>query len=116
MTKSIGETVRDLRNRKGLTQKELATRLDCRQATIAGWESNKGRSPGKKLVKKVAEALEVSLDYLLNQKESNHFYIPCYAEVNSQNFIWSDQIIYDLEVVENEYRIGRFSLKILFLV
>ena len=66
---SIGHNIRELRIKKGLTQRELAKLLGCAQTTVAGWESLE-RLPRKNSLVKLTEILKVTLDYLLNMELS----------------------------------------------
>jgi putative transcriptional regulator len=61
------ENLKALRIKKGMTQKELATRLNVVRQTISKWE--KGLSvPDSELLIKLAEILEVSVSQLLGSK------------------------------------------------
>lgn len=61
---SLGESVRSLRHRLGISQEELAERADLHQTYIAGIEVG-GRNPTLKTVEKLARALQVSSAALL---------------------------------------------------
>jgi transcriptional regulator with XRE-family HTH domain len=56
-----GDLVLMARRRAGLTQRELAVRVECRQATIARWERG-ARQPSYEDVQAVARACELQLD------------------------------------------------------
>ncbi len=114
-TNSIGFRIRELRQKKGLTQTELARLIGCAQNTITEWEKRKGRAPGKKLLGKVAKILGVSIDYLLGVEKTDIVQVPCYGEVLSEEFIWEEgkEPDYCIEIPQSEYAPNRFSLKIL---
>lgn len=58
------ENLKTLRKKKGMTQEELAARLNVVRQTISKWE--KGLSvPDAELLTKLAEILEVSVSQLL---------------------------------------------------
>lgn len=66
----IGDRIRYLRARAGLTQDELAKRLDVARATVASWEINK-RTPDAEALKSLASVFDVTVDYLLELEEKD---------------------------------------------
>lgn len=109
---SIGQRIRELRQNRKISQVELARRIGCAQNTIAGWESNPARSPHKRFIGKVAQALNVSVDYLLDIKKTENTPIPCYGTFPSTGFAWSTEPQEYIDVAPGEYVIGRFAIKI----
>ncbi|MBK5493202.1 MULTISPECIES: helix-turn-helix domain-containing protein [Bacillus] len=63
--KLIGENVRFLRKKRGLTQEELAERINLQQAYIGGVERGE-RNISMLTLQKIADGLEVSPDLVLN--------------------------------------------------
>lgn len=63
------------REKKGWTQEYLAKQLSIEIGTLSGYERNY-RSPNLDMVKKIAEALSLSVDYLLglDDKENVHWW------------------------------------------
>ena len=60
----LGENIKTLRKNKGLTQEELATRLNVVRQTVSKWE--KGFSvPDADILQRIAEILEVDVKLLL---------------------------------------------------
>lgn len=59
-----GQVIRDLREKRGLTQKELAEKLALSDKTISKWENNKGL-PDIGIIAELAEVLGVSVAELL---------------------------------------------------
>ena len=53
-----------LRQQKGLSQSELAAKLDYSQATVSFWE-NGIKEPSAGAIRKIALLFDVSSDYLL---------------------------------------------------
>lgn len=53
-----------LRQRRGLTQRQLAARLDCSHVQVARWETGK-HEPTVATLRRLAEALEIKLEQLL---------------------------------------------------
>ncbi len=60
----IGQTIRDLRKEKGLSQEELAKLLFLSQDTISLWERGKSL-PESVAVVKLTKIFNVTSDYLL---------------------------------------------------
>lgn len=59
-----GKMIAELRKKQGLTQQQLADKLDLSNKTISKWESGNG-SPDISNLLVLAEALEISVDELL---------------------------------------------------
>lgn len=64
----FGKRLKKLRNDFNFTQQELANKVDVSRATIAGYET-KGKEPPYETLKKLASALECSVDYLLGNTD-----------------------------------------------
>lgn len=60
----IGQRLRDLRESRNLTQRDLAKRVDIHVNQLVKWEKNNA-TPGGDALYKLAKELEVSTDYLL---------------------------------------------------
>lgn len=58
--------IRELREAKGMQQKELAIDLSVSQPTISDWESGR-KIPSARSTKKLADYFDVSIDYLLGR-------------------------------------------------
>lgn len=54
-------TLKEFREKKGLSQTELANRVGLKQTTISQYESG-SRTPNLSMAKKLADVLEISLD------------------------------------------------------
>lgn len=68
----LQENIKNFRKERGLTQEELAIRVNVVRQTVSKWE--KGQSvPDADLLQKISEVLEVSVSQLLGQeKEMEH--------------------------------------------
>jgi transcriptional regulator with XRE-family HTH domain len=73
--RQIGEKIRKLRLTKGISQKELASHVGVTYQQIQNYEKGKSKIPVDRLIK-IAEALEVSLDYFLKEFDNNHDKVP----------------------------------------
>ena len=62
MAKEIGTKIKILRKVRGLTQQQLAEKLDVGRATVSNYEIGR-RSPHLKELERLAQALGVGLDY-----------------------------------------------------
>lgn len=61
----IGEKIKEVRKRQGLTQRELAEKMGTTQQNLAQYESGK-RYPKLVTIEKIASALKVPLNTLLD--------------------------------------------------
>lgn len=67
--KTFGERVSTLRNNKGLSQSELAGRLNIAKSTLAMYETDK-REPSFEVVQRIADFFNVTTDYLITGETS----------------------------------------------
>lgn len=65
---SLGDRIREIRNDQGLNQSELAERVGTSQSTISQLEKG-SRNPSYKTLRQVAEALGVSVSYLVEEED-----------------------------------------------
>lgn len=70
--KSIGETIASLRKNKGMTQNELAEKMNVTDKAVSKWERNLS-CPDVNTISKLADILGVSVEELLNSKNKEHF-------------------------------------------
>ncbi|MDZ5711611.1 helix-turn-helix domain-containing protein [Jeotgalibacillus haloalkalitolerans] len=63
---SIGDRLRDLREKRGISQLELSRRLDIPNQNISNYERGY-RTPDYEALKKFADFYEVSTDYILGR-------------------------------------------------
>ena len=71
--KSIGETIASLRKKKGMTQNELAEKMNVTDKAVSKWERNLA-CPDVNSIPKLAEVLGITVEELLNaqtRKENN---------------------------------------------
>lgn len=61
----IGKRIQKVRKKEGLTQQELAKKSDVLLTTLTKIEVGNNNNPTIKTLKKIADALEVTVDYLL---------------------------------------------------
>jgi transcriptional regulator with XRE-family HTH domain len=65
----ISESIKALRKRAGLTQVQLADKLNVSQSTIAGWESG-NRRPDIEFMPKLADFFGVSVSEIYGDQDS----------------------------------------------
>ena len=62
--KTIGQRIRYLRMRNGITQKELAKTLYVSESTVSGWERDRAE-PSIFFIVKLTTLFQTSLNYLI---------------------------------------------------
>lgn len=65
---TLGEKLKSLRSKKGLTQKGLAERLNVSFQTVSKWENNENE-PDLSTIRQLANLFGCSTDYLLSDSE-----------------------------------------------
>ena len=68
LQRKFARNLRQIRNRRGLSQEELAERADLHRTYVSGLE-REIRNPTLSVIEKIADALEVRPDELLAEKE-----------------------------------------------
>jgi transcriptional regulator with XRE-family HTH domain len=61
----LGKRVIELRKKKGFSQSDLARQVGISYAQVGRYET-KGAQPPAEVLKKIADALETTIDYLIN--------------------------------------------------
>lgn len=64
---NLGEKLRQIRKQKGLTQEELALKIQISRQAISMWERNEVK-PDIDNLKRISGLFEVSIDFLLNDE------------------------------------------------
>ena len=62
---TIGENIKKLRTKQGLSQDDLARKAELKYSTLAKIEGDFVTKPGVQMVAKIAKALGVSIEDLL---------------------------------------------------
>ncbi|HNP33994.1 MAG TPA: helix-turn-helix transcriptional regulator [Flavobacterium sp.] len=76
---TTGTKIRHFREKKRLSQEELAHLVGVSQVTIGNWEQ--GKSIKHEFIRKLANALEVSTDFLLEDVQNSNLQ----SHTNSEN-------------------------------
>lgn len=66
----LAEKIQQLRKKQGMSQEELANKLNVSRQSISKWELNEAQPEISKL-KSLSEIFNVSIDYLLNDEITN---------------------------------------------
>lgn len=69
--KSIGETIANLRKQKGMTQSELAEKMNVTDKAVSKWERDLS-CPEINTISKLADVLNVSVEELLKTKKQDY--------------------------------------------
>ena len=69
--KSIGETIASLRKQKGMTQNELAEKMNVTDKAVSEWERDLS-CPDINTISKLADILDVSVEELLKAKKKEN--------------------------------------------
>jgi transcriptional regulator with XRE-family HTH domain len=72
MSESLGERIRNVRLRYGMSQAELSRRIGVSLNTMNKIEGGDTPDPRASRIKAIADTLGVSTDYLLGRKELSH--------------------------------------------
>lgn len=96
MTK-FSTRLKELRKKKGLTQKELAEKIGIQQGGYTNWETGK-REPKLETVVQLAKILEATTDYLLGFDDVNLF------ELNDEQLIDIQKEYTDFPLTPEEIR------------
>lgn len=95
------ERLKELREERNLNQTDLAKHLNISQGTIGNWETNK-RVPDVKMILKIADYFDVSVDYLLGKTNERRKTVP-----NEKSLSEKQQEIIDIVVKLSEDDIKR---------
>jgi transcriptional regulator with XRE-family HTH domain len=68
----LGQRLRKVRRARDLTQLELEKLSGVHYTTISRIESGEASRPSADTVRELAQALDVSMDYLMGLKEQSH--------------------------------------------
>ena len=67
---TFGEKVKVERTKLGLNQDELAAKIGVTRRVVCSYENDKSRPRGTERYKKLAEALNVNINYLLSEDDA----------------------------------------------
>ncbi|MCW4388749.1 helix-turn-helix domain-containing protein [Limosilactobacillus oris] len=70
---TVGRRIAELRNSAQMSQFQLAKVLKIGTSTLGMYETDK-REPSPKVLKRIADYFDVSVDYLLGRNNKEHYY------------------------------------------
>ena len=71
MNVTVGERIRTARKQAGMTQRELADKLEISYVGVSQWESGR-RNPKESTLARIADVLDVPLNYLMGTHFIGH--------------------------------------------
>lgn len=71
---TLGEKLKEARKQMGISQEQLAKKINVSRSAIAKWESDKG-IPDIENIKMISFCLNVSIDYLLDEEQRIDRYV-----------------------------------------
>ena len=100
---NISKNITDLRQKKGITQEQLAVALNISPQAVSKWETNTSQ-PDTQTLPLIAEYFETSIDYL--------FYGEEYAYNDIYNKIW-DKVAEHSQQSKESYKEAQQFLRML---
>lgn len=87
MNENFKNRMETLLKSKGMTQRELASKLGVSEVTVSRWmtDGTNGRNPSIQTLQKIAEILETTTDSLLGQEGSD---VKTMQDKNSNGLNW----------------------------
>ena len=79
----LSEKIRELRTSRGLSLDQLASNVGSTKSYIWELEKKPGTKPSAELVSKLAQALDVTMDSLMDEKKENDQDIVFFREYKS---------------------------------
>ena len=92
------ERLKELRLKKGLTQKEIAEKFGIKQPNYQQWESGK-RRPSSETLEKFANFFGVTMDYLSGNEEDFEN-IELLFRMNSKGLTEEEKKVFKKELIE----------------
>lgn len=108
----FADRLRELRTSKGLSQSELAKKLNVSKSTISMLEVG-SRKPSWELMEQIADYFNVDLDYLLGKEEQSRYFLD-YAIYNIANELSEDSDL--LSIVEKATTDADFRSRLIQIV
>ena len=108
----IGERLKELRTQKGLSQAELAKKLNLSKSTISMIEVG-SRNPSFEVLELIADFFNVDMAYLLGKEEQSRYFMD-YALYSVASELSADSEL--LAVVEKASKDNNFRDRLLGIV
>lgn len=97
---TMGQRIRDLRNKKGVTQQIFADFIFCHKASVSRWENDESM-PSAETISRIADYFEVSEYYLMfgSSEQPDHI-----LDMNGLTFYQMDLVRKLVEELRNGCR------------
>ena len=95
----FSERLKELRKKANFTQVEVAEKLGISQPAYASWERG-AKKPTQENLVKIAQVLNVSVDYLVGNSEEKLDNIELLFRMNSKGLTEEEKEIFKKELVE----------------
>lgn len=102
----FADIIKKLRKDAGLTQTQLAKRLDLQQTTVSCWETGKAK-PTPEMLLQLAKLFDVSVDFLLDAPSSDENTTP----QDLQFALFGTHEAIDDEVMDDVKAYAKFKLE-----
>ena len=89
---SVGERIKNRRKQLGMSQSQLAFKIDSDSTVVSRWETNKVQI-SQKYISKIAQALETSINYLLGETDN--------PKIDTTSPILSQSLKQQMEITQN---------------
>ena len=106
----LGDKIRELRNERGITLKELGGILNVGESTVSMYENNK-RTPDYETLKKIADYFSVSVDFLLERTSTKKHYDIETIAAHHDSEEWTEEELAEIERFKEFVRMKRQQRK-----
>lgn len=114
--RNFSTVFKELRMKSGLTQQEMADKLDISRSSVGMYESG-DREPSFELLESIADYFNVDMNYLLGKKElSEHiplgYYLNEDARKVAQEIFEKDKVLFDVYRSSDKDRLIAYANKL----
>lgn len=105
----IGSRISELRKKKNWSQSDLAKAINVSRIIVGRYERNEA-APSIDIAKKMAEAFEVSLDYLVGEGQNATFdkkTVQRLQEIESMKPDFKEKIFFFIDTMIRDYKAGQ---------
>jgi transcriptional regulator with XRE-family HTH domain len=96
----IGEQIKKLRLAAGISQVDLAKKLNVSKQSISNWENN-NIMPSIDMLKRLCEYFSCSADYMLEMDDGKHLYIES-TNLTVEQKLHIQQLVRDFELLNQK--------------
>jgi transcriptional regulator with XRE-family HTH domain len=96
----IGEQIKKLRLAAGISQVDLAKKLNVSKQSISNWENN-NIMPSIDMLKRLCDYFSCSADYMLEMDDGKHLYIES-TNLTVEQKLHIQQLVRDFELLNQK--------------